>query len=65
MQYVILFIFRAQSAQVVTGTLDANNGLFSNASTFILHEGYDDYTTANDIGLIKLDTPLELGGKFY
>ncbi|KAJ3649447.1 hypothetical protein Zmor_021189 [Zophobas morio] len=52
----------ARSAEVITGSTDIQSGESSTASQFILHEDYDEDLTANDIGLIKLDKPLTLGG---
>ena len=60
-----LFFFKAESAEVVFGSTDIEAGESVTASQFILHEGYDEDIFANDIGLIKLETPLTLGGKIH
>ncbi|XP_063918625.1 chymotrypsin BII-like [Zophobas morio] len=52
---------KAESAEVVFGSTDIEAGESVTASQFILHEGYDEDIFANDIGLIKLETPLTLG----
>ncbi|XP_063900803.1 brachyurin-like [Zophobas morio] len=52
----------ADSATIVSGSTDAYGGDVSDSSRLILHEDYDNDLLANNIGLIRLRTPLNLGG---
>ncbi|KAJ3649444.1 hypothetical protein Zmor_021186 [Zophobas morio] len=52
----------ADSATIISGSTDVYGGDVSNSSQLILHEDYDEYFLANDIGLVQVSTPLNLGG---
>ena len=53
------------SAQVASGSIHLDLATITNASTIITHEDYRPESTANDIGLVQLDTPLKFDGAFY
>ncbi|KAJ3649445.1 hypothetical protein Zmor_021187 [Zophobas morio] len=52
----------ADSATIVSGSTDAYGGDISESSRLVLHKDYDEDLLANDIGLVRLSRPLNLGG---
>jgi secreted trypsin-like serine protease len=58
-------ILRADAVDVLAGLIDLNgSGTVARGSVKVVHEDYDSNALNNDIGLIKLTTPLTFNGTY-
>jgi hypothetical protein len=60
-----LVLLRADSIDVLAGLIDLNgSGTVARGTEIVLHGDYDPDAFNNDIGLIKLSTPITFNGTY-